>query len=96
MVCKLVNTLVFKKGCHQPWVEGGEIGFKEPWLFRCRGGTLDHHFIYDGRGAVSAHSLVVMNTLESKIKSQKSFLSFLISPIPHFLAFSRLPPPFPR
>ena len=33
-------SYIFFKGCHQPQVEGGEIGFKELWLIRCRGDTL--------------------------------------------------------
>ena len=83
-----------KKNCHQPRV-GGEITFKEPWLTGYRGGTLDHYFIYNGRGAVSAHSLIVMNTLESRIKPKSLFFLISISPIPHFLAFSRRHPPPP-
>ena len=73
MVCKLANTLVFFKGCHQPRVEGEEIGFEEPWLIECRGGTLGRYFIDNGRGAISAHPLIAMETLESKIKPKSLF-----------------------
>ena len=68
------NTLVFLKGCHQPRVEGGEISFREPWLIGYRGGALGHYFIYNGRGAVLAHSLAIMNILESKTKPKSLFL----------------------
>ena len=40
-------------------------------MIGCRGGTLGHYFIYNGRGAVSANSLIVMNTLESNIRPKK-------------------------
>ena len=88
MVCKLASTLIVSKSCHQTQV-GGEIDFKEPWLIECRGVTLGHYFIYNSRGAVSAHSLIVINTLESKKKTQKSLLLLLFPPIRHFLVFSR-------
>ena len=72
--------LYLKKGCHQPRVERGEISFKEPWQIGFRGGALGHYFIYNGRGAVSAHSLIVTNTSESKIKPKSLFFS---SPTEH-------------
>ena len=76
------QVLIFLKGCHQPRV-GGEIGFKESWLIGCRSGILDHYLIYNGRGAVSVHSLIVMNTLEIENKTQKSFFFFLFFSSPH-------------
>ena len=77
MVCKLASTLIVSKSCHQTQV-GGEIDFKEPWLIECRGVTLGHYFIYNSRGAVSAHSLIVINTLESKKKNSKIFIITII------------------
>ena len=55
MLWSLGNILLVLKDCYQPRVKGGEIGFKEPWLIRCRGGALGYYFIYNGRAAVPAH-----------------------------------------